>query len=163
MNTNQRNIGIFDSCGDVGIQRIPGSSTYDAHDQTYTLRGSGANTWGIEDEFHFCAARFNGNSVWTVEGAFVGEGVEPHRKWGVMFRHSLEGNACYASAVVHGDGLISLQFRTAQGEKTQEIRANFKHADVVQLERVNSTFFMRAARKGQSIELVGHIELPISE
>lgn len=80
-----------------------------------------------------------------------------------MFRLSLDSNACYASAVVHGDGLISLQFRMAQGEKTQEIRANFKYAHVVQLERVNSTVFMRAARKGQSLELVGHIELPMCE
>lgn len=163
MNTNQRNIGIFDWCGDVGIQRHPGSSTYDAQDQAYTLRGSGANTWGLEDEFHYCATRFNANSVWTVEGEFVGESVEPHRKWGLMFRLSHDSNACYASAVVHGDGLISLQFRMAQGEKTQEIRANFKYAYVVQLERVNSTVFMRAARKGQSLELVGHIELPMCE
>lgn len=82
LNTNQRNIGIFDWCGDVGIQRHPGSSTYDAQDQAYTLRGSGANTRGLEDEFHYCATRFNANSVWTVEGEFVGRVLNPTENGG---------------------------------------------------------------------------------
>ena len=46
---------------------------------------------------------------------FLGEGVDPHRKAGVIARTSLDADSPYADAAVHGDGLISLQFRRTKG------------------------------------------------
>ena len=51
---------------------------------------------------------------------FVGEGVNPHRKLGFMIREDLSADCAYADIAVHGDGLTSLQYRSARGEDTFE-------------------------------------------
>src|SRR5262249_31524439 len=54
----------------------------------------------------------------------------------------------YVDAVVHGDGLTSLQFRRTKGAITEEKRSQITGADVVQLERRGSRFIMSAAKFG---------------
>jgi Tol biopolymer transport system component len=51
-------------------------------------------------------------------------------------------------AVVHGDGLTSLQFRRTKGAATEEIKSKVSDADVLQLERKGSTYRMSVARSG---------------
>jgi hypothetical protein len=46
-------LGIFESQNDIGKVNKPGSATYDAEKQEYTIEGSGANMWFDHDEFHF--------------------------------------------------------------------------------------------------------------
>jgi Tol biopolymer transport system component len=79
----------------------------------------------------------------------LGKGVDLHRKVGWMARKSLEGNAPHVNAVVHGDGLTSLQYRPAAGDSTKEIKSKITGADVIQLERKGNTYTMRVARFGE--------------
>jgi hypothetical protein len=74
--------------------------------------------WAGRDEFHFVWRRLTGNFILTTHAAFVGKGVEPHRKMGWMVRASLDADSPHAVAVVHGDGLTSLQFRRTKGAAT---------------------------------------------
>jgi TolB protein len=143
--------GAFDVIGDVGTQRIPGSTRYDESSQTYTVTGGGDNIWGTADEFHFAARRMSGDFVMTVDADFQGQGVKAHRKWGIMFRESLDGDAMHANVVIHGDGLTSLQYRETKGATTLEKKATIKAAEVVQLERQGQTVIMRAARRGEAL------------
>ena len=88
-----------------------GSATYNAVSQEYRLSAAGVNMWGPKDEFHFAWKRIKGDFILQARLQFVGEGVDPHRKAGVIVRASLDADAPYADAAVHGDGLVSLQFR----------------------------------------------------
>src|SRR4029079_3197256 len=54
----------------------------------------------------------------------------------------------HAVAVVHGDGLTSLQFRRTKGAATEEIKSKVSGADVLQLERKGNTYRVSVARFG---------------
>jgi hypothetical protein len=141
--------GAFDVVTDVGTQRVPGSTTWDADRQTYTVVGGGQNTWGTSDEFHLAGVRAGGDFILTVEGEFHGAGVNKHRKWGLTLRQDLAGDAVHADAAVHGDGLTSLQFRRTQGGETEEVRWDRTGADVLQLERRGDRYVASVARFGE--------------
>ena len=136
----QNSLGTFAEQNDVGNPLRTGRATYDTDKQEYTIEGAGANIWANRDEFHFVWRRLKGNFILTTTTAFVGKGVDPHRKIGWMVRSSLDDDSPHVRAVVHGDGLTSLQFRKAKGGATEEIRSKVSAADVLQLERKGNTY-----------------------
>ena len=144
----QTSEGTFADHSDVGNPLHAGRSTYDAQKQEYTIEAAGANIWANRDEFHFTWRRLKGNFILTTTAAFVGNGVDPHRKIGWMVRATLDDSSPHGSAVLHGDGLTSLQFRKTKGAPTEEIRSKVTAADVLQLERRGNTYRMSVARFG---------------
>jgi TolB protein len=144
----QTSVGVFAEQSDVGNPIRTGRTTYDSDKQEYTIEGAGSNMWADRDEFHFVWRRLQGNFILNAHAAFVGKGVEPHRKMGWMVRTSLDADAPHAVAVVHGDGLTSLQFRRTKGAATEEIKSKVSGADVLQLERKGNIYYVSAARFG---------------
>lgn len=144
----QSSLGAFTDQTDVGNPLHAGRATYDADKQEYTIAGAGTNMWADRDEFHFVWRRLKGNFILTTNAAFVGKGVEPHRKMGWMVRANLDAASAHAVAVVHGGGLTSLQFRKTKGAATEEIKSNVSGADVLQLERKGNSYKMSVARFG---------------
>jgi regulation of enolase protein 1 (concanavalin A-like superfamily) len=142
-------IGDFQGHGDVGSPKIAGSALYNGVSQEYTLSAGGVNMWGQRDEFHFVWRRMKGDFILHTRVQFLGEGADPHRKAGVIVRPSQDADAPYVDAVVHGDGLTSLQFRRAKGAATEQRESPAKGADVVQLERQGTTFTMSVAKFGE--------------
>jgi Tol biopolymer transport system component len=142
-------VGDFDAHGDVGSPKIAGSAAYNPVSQDYTLTAAGTNMWAQRDEFHFVSKRMTGDFILQTRVELIGKGVDPHRKAGLIVRAGLDADAAYADAVVHGDGLTSLQFRRTKGAITEESRANIKGADVLQLERKGTTFTFSAAKFGE--------------
>lgn len=141
-------VGIFDGSGDVGPVKNKGEVKYDAGKQEYQISGSGTNIWADKDEFFFVWKKMKGDFILRTNAMFKGSGKDPHRKFGWMVRKSLDGNSAHVNAVVHGDGLTSLQYRKATGGQTEEQKSATTKADVVQLERKGNTFMMSVARKG---------------
>ncbi|MDN3579257.1 TolB family protein [Mucilaginibacter flavus] len=141
-------IGIFDNQTDVGTVKHAGSAQYDAGLQQYHLTGSGQNIWATHDDFHFVWKKMKGDFILRTNAAFIGKGVELHRKVGLMVRSTLESDSKHINAVVHGDGLTSLQYRKTVGGVTEEKKAGITAADVIQLERKGNTYTMSVARKG---------------
>lgn len=141
-------LGIFDNQSDVGIVKHKGGLKYDPELQQYHLEGSGANIWATSDAFHFVWKRMKGDFILRTNAAFIGKGVEAHRKIGLMVRSTLDSNAKHINAVVHGDGLTSLQYRKTVGGITEEKKSGITAADVIQLERKGNTFTMSVAHKG---------------
>ena len=140
---------LFDGHGDIGPVVRPGSAAEDPEEGSLVISGAGANMWFGSDEGHFLWKRLKGDFIVSARAEFLGEGVEAHRKIGWMARGSLDTDAVQASAVVHGDGLTSLQFRQARGADTEESRlATVSGADQIQLERRGTTYIMSAARSG---------------
>src|SRR5688500_9037877 len=144
-------LGDFEAHGDVGSPKIAGYATHNAASQAYTLSAGGVNIWAKRDEFQFAYRRMRGDFIVQAQVEFVGKGVDPHRKAGIMARTSIaEFDSAYVDGVIHGDGLTSLQYRKAKGEDTAQIEMTAaKGADVIQLERRGNTFIFSAARFGE--------------
>lgn len=142
--------GHFHGHGDVGRPATRGDARYNGVTEEYTLTAGGTNVWDRRDEFHFVWRRLTGDFILHTRVAFHGDGADPHRKAGWMIRRSLDDDAPYVDAVVHGDGLTSLQFRRTAGGITEEIRSAVEGADVLQLERRGDTYVMSAARFGDT-------------
>ena len=142
-------LGVFKKQTSVGEPKNQGSAAFDPEREEYLVTGSGANMWDQRDEFHFVWNRMLGDFIVRARMRFVGDGVDPHRKMGWMVRRNLEANSPYADVAVHGDGLVSLQFRRAAGGETEQIESSVSAPDVVQFERIGDTFRMSVARKGE--------------
>ncbi len=144
----QSKLGDFTGSNDVGKVKIAGSATYNEANQTYTLEGSGTNIWFNKDEFQYLWKKLKGNFILTARVSFMGKGVEAHRKIGWMIRQSLDTSSAHVSAVIHGDGLTSLQYRKSEGANMEEVKSDISAPDVVQLERRGNTYIMSVARFG---------------
>ncbi|UHG90691.1 TolB family protein [Spirosoma oryzicola] len=142
-------LGQFDGQSDVGKVKRPGAATYDPVKQEYTVEGSGTNIWFDHDEFHYVWKHMKGDFILQLNGKLLGKGVDPHRKLGWMVRSTLDSNSAHINAVVHGDGLTSLQFRRTKAATTEEQKSALTSADVVQLARKGNTYTMSVARNGQ--------------
>jgi hypothetical protein len=154
-------LGSFENKTDVGQVKTPGTAAYNADNGQYAIKGSGANMWANSDEFHFVWKRMKGDFILTTRAQFIGKGVDPHRKIGWTMRPNLNSDSAHASAVVHGDGLTSLQFRRATGAITEQVISSLKGADVIQLERRGNNYIMSVARFGEPfvIEKVSDLSL----
>ena len=143
-------LGIFDNQSEVGNVKIQGSTVYNPQNQQYTITGSGNNIWFNHDGFHFVWKKMKGDFILTTRAAFIGKGVEMHRKFGWMVRTSLDSDSKHINAVEHGDGLTSLQFRRTVGGNTEEIKSKLTSVDIIQLERKGNTYTMSVARNGET-------------
>ena len=144
----QSPLGIFDGSVDVGDTGHAGSTTYDPDTDSYTITGSGTNMWFAEDAFQFAFKRMSGDFILTANAELIGEGTDPHRKMGWIIRTGMEPDAPYIDIAVHGDGLVSTQFRRTAGADTEQIQSRIGHADVIQLARIGGTFRASVARSG---------------
>jgi TolB protein len=142
-------LALFDGHGDIGRVARPGSVEEAPEGGTVVIDGAGANMWFAADEGHFLWKRLKGDFIVSARVEFVGQGVEAHRKIGWMARSSLDTGSAHASAVVHGDGLTSLQYRRTSGADTEEARLPISGADQIQLERRGTAYIMSAARFGE--------------
>ena len=141
-------LGIFEQHSDVGAVKTPGEVKYDSKRQEYTVSGSGTNMWQGNDEFHLVWRRMKGNFILSARARFIGKGVDPHRKVGWIIRKSLEPNSPHVTAVIHGDGRTSLQFRRENGAITEEKIFPFNQADVIQLQRKGNKYTASMAQFG---------------
>jgi len=145
-------VGIFEDHGDVGTGVKPGSATFIPETGQYVISGAGYNVWADHDEFQYVWKRMKGDFILYARAEFLGTWVDYHRKVGWMIRKTLDGNSPHVNAVEHGDGLTSLQWRPAAGAQTQEHRMKLTHANILQLERKDGVYIMRAAIYGQPFQ-----------
>jgi TolB protein len=155
-------LGIFDGSTDIGVIKHKGSVLYNAKTQQYEVTGSGADIWFDHDELHFVWKKIKGDFILRTNGAFL-SGSEPNRKFGLMVRKSLQTNSAHVNVMVHGMGLTSMQYRKLDGGQTAEDRSSITAADVVQLERRGSTYFVSVARKGDVFAPEQKIDLDLGD
>ena len=107
--------GVFSGSTDVGAQPIKGSTSFNPETGEYTVTGSGTDIWARADEFHYLWREMSGNFAVTATTKFLTEG-NPHRKASIMLRKDLEGDSAFVHLAIHGDGMPSVQFRSAKGD-----------------------------------------------
>jgi TolB protein len=161
--TQGARLGLFTDHADVGEVRHKGAARTGTADSVYEVSGSGANIWGSTDAFHFVWREARGDLDLTADVEFTAPGGDPHRKAGWMIRASLDAGAPYADAVVHGDGLIALQYRAAAGGATSEIRSPIRAPARLRLQRDGDVVSLSVARAGAEFQPVGALVLPLPE
>ncbi len=156
-------VGVFTAHADVG--RARGSASYDPKQQTYLVAGSGQNMWSSRDDFHFVWKQISGDFILSTRARFIGAGVEEHRKIGWSIRPSLDPRSAHVTAALHGNGLISLQFRRQNSGITEEAKSADSLPDaeaVIQLERRDGDYFMSVAQFGDTLvtQRLTNVSLP---
>jgi TolB protein len=148
-------LGIFGGNGDVGTVLHAGSAEYDPHANSYTVTGSGENMWFGNDAFQFVWKKVSGDVTLTADVSLIGTGGDNHRKAVLMIRQSLDADAPYADAALHGDGLTSLQFRDQKGVNTHEVQANVSGPALLRLMKRGDRFYLWTAAAGEALQFAG--------
>ena len=123
--SSHEQLGLFEGRSDVGAVLHPGAVIYDATHGTYTITGSGENMWLAKDAFQFVWKKVSGDISLAADISFPHPGGNPHRKAALLIRQSLDTDAVYADAALHGAGLTALQFRPQIAAATADIELNF--------------------------------------
>jgi endoglucanase len=157
-------LGVFTGEAEVGDVRRHGATVFDEGRGEYRVTGGGANIWGTADAFHYAWKQTSGDVVLSAGVRFVGAGSHEHRKAGLMVRASLDADAPYVNATVHGDGLISLQYRETPGGETQEVKAGLTAAPAsLRIVREGDVFTLFAARPGEDLATWGSVILDLPD
>lgn len=148
-------LGLFEGHTDVGRPRRAGAAEFDSTARTYKVTGGGANMWFTNDTLHFVWKKVSGDVTLAADISFPTPGGDAHRKACLLIRQSLDGDAAYADAVVHGDGLTSLQYREAAAAPTREIQSNVAGPRRLRLEKRGQYISMSVARAGEALRPAG--------
>ncbi len=148
-------LGLFSDHADVGDAGKPGSVEFDAAKGSYLVAGSGENMWFAKDAFHFVWKRVTGDVSIAADIRWIGTGGNAHRKACLIIRQTLEPDSPYADAVLHGNGLTSLQYRDAPGGPTREIQSNLAAPARLRLEKQGLYVSMSVAPHGESLRPAG--------
>lgn len=155
-------IGIFQNNMDIGNPQKTGSASYDKDTQTYTITGAGYNIWGQRDEHRYLYNKLEGDFIVTANFEFEGDN-KIQRKIGWMARASEDDNAIMVGGFLHGDGLTGAQWRERKGVEMQnpadDVWAEKRFYEIIQLERRGDTFIVRAAQRGEPLEEISSKKL----
>jgi hypothetical protein len=149
-------LGIFSDSGDIGQVKKPGAvKVVDAARGTYLVSGGGENMWHDRDGFRFVWKKASGDLALAADIAWQGKSAQPHRKACLIFRQSLDADAPYVDAVLHGNGLASLQYRETRGGPTREIQSNVTAPSRIAIEKRGHDVWMSVAPRGQGLRPAG--------
>ena len=158
-------IGQFDAQQDIGAPALRGAATFDARANAYRVTGGGANIWAERDAFHFVWTRRSGDLhvAADISLAAARPASDAHRKAGLMIRQNLTPGSPYADVMVHGSGLVSLQWRDVQDGPTHQIESNVEAPSRVRLEREGDyVYFSVAGADGSLHHAGGNYRIQIS-
>jgi hypothetical protein len=117
-------LGSFQQQTDIGSVGFPGAVAFDKETGSYLVTGGGENMWFTNDALHFVWTRVSGDFALGADVDWPTSGGNAHRKACLIVRQGLEPDSAYVDAALHGEGLLSLQFRETAGAQTREIQAN---------------------------------------
>lgn len=161
--TGCRKIILFEGASDIGEVKRPGHMAYTRADNTYALTGAGLNLWNEADSFFMAWKKVSGNFSMRADIAFEGEGVNPHRKMGIIIREKLTAGSRYADVAVHGDGLTSLQYRDEENGITKEEVSVNKAPTRIYLERKGNKILIKTGYSNLPELADASIEIDLQE
>ena len=149
------NLGRFTGNSDIGNVAKVGRVEYDAKADLYRITGGGENMWFTNDACHFVWKRVEAGVALAADIRWPITGGNAHRKACLILRQSLDADSAYADAVLHGDGLTSLQYREARGAPTREIQSNVSGPARLQIEKRGDYVSMSVAPAGEPLRPAG--------
>lgn len=146
---------------DVGVVGIAGSSI--ESEGTITLRGSGADIWGVSDGFHFRATTQTGNGAVVVRVTTAGSG-HAWAKVGLMMREDLTPGAKAVLAYATPGNHVGLQARATAGDNTVVVADSGGTTPVwLLLDRVENVFEAYRSTDGENWTRIGRTTVTMSE
>jgi TolB protein len=158
----QNKLGIFDNHEDIGNPTVKGSASYNPDTQEYTMESQSINMWAKSDQFHFLWKKIKGDFIISASVRFIGNGVDPHRKIGIIARNQLTPNSPYADACVHGIDLTSLQYRRQDTSVTDQVEISVFNPTHIELQRTGNKFTFSAASSGENYKSISQ-EITLEE
>jgi TolB protein len=153
----------FDQSGNIGHVLHPGRVVQLPGAGNFRIQGAGENMWGNRDAFFFSSLRVSGDVILTADVHWLGAGKQPHRKAGWMIRAGMEDDAAYVDAVLHGDGLVSMQYRSRKGGTTAELQSPLKGPLRMILERHAGQFTFTVVGSDGVLHPVGTVSVSLPE
>jgi TolB protein len=147
--------GLFEVDGEIGETRRAGFLQVDPTGHAYILAGGGENVWGVRDAFHGAWTRVSGDVTLAADVTFPAPGGNAHRKAFLMVRQNLQPDSPYADAVLHGNGLASLQYRELPGARTYEIQSAVSAPRRLRIEKRGKYVSMSLSEKGEPLHPAG--------
>jgi hypothetical protein len=155
----------FTGKNDIGKISLPGYVQFDSSNGIIRMTGSGEKMWENQDAFFFMWDKIEGDCFGKTDIAWEDARINPQCKAGWMIRAGLDPDDAYADAVIHGNGLISLQYRKTKGGETYEIQAPLQDTKTISFERTGDQFTMYVYDSAGimhpvgtvSVEMPGHI------
>jgi hypothetical protein len=150
-------LGLFTGSDDVGAPPLKGSAAFDPATKEYTVTGTGADIWAKVDQFHYLWREISGNFVATAPTTFVTDG-NPHRKASIMLRKTTDTDSAFLHLAIHGDGMPSVQFRSAKADDVRTLDFPIEGPGVftLKLMREGSTITFSVAKAGGALRELGH-------
>lgn len=142
----------------MGAPSKKGSVVYDETRKEYRITGGGNNMWAKRDDFFFVWRKVSGDVAITANIRIISDG-NAHRKAALIVRKDLEPGSAYADAVVHGDGLTSLQWREKADDITRTVGFPISGPTRLRLERRRNVVKLFAGREGGPLAEMGNTEM----
>ena len=147
--------GLFEGNCDIGDVLKKGSVTIDSVTMKYTVTGGGENMWYSKDAFHYVWKKASGDISISSDIIFPDTGGNAHRKAGLIIRQNFDFDSPYADAVIHGNGLASMQYREVKGGPTLEIQSNIKNPKRIKIQKEDNYVFMSIASENEDLHSSG--------
>jgi hypothetical protein len=114
-------IGLFEGQSDIGSALVPGSASYDAGTQQYTIHSAGYNVWYTRDEFRYLWKKMSGDASLAADITFPDSNGYGDRKAVLIIRQDLEDDSKEAIVALHGAGMIQLAQRAEKGVRVKDM------------------------------------------
>jgi len=149
--------GLFSGSDDVGAPPLKGSAEFDAATGEYRVTGTGADIWARADQFHYLWREMSGNFTVSATTKFLTDG-NPHRKASIMLRKTTDTDSPFIHLAIHGDGMPSVQFRSAKADTVNTLDFPIEGRGVFSLKlvREGSTISVFVAKEGAALRELGH-------
>lgn len=155
-------IGIFEGQSDIGGPLLPGSASYDADKQQYTLDSASYNIWYTRDEMRFIWKKMSGDISLAADITFPIARDPIDRKVVLVIRQDLDDDSAEVMAGLHAPGLIHLAYRPAKNANMKEackIKAEMPEAGAapirIGIEKHGDAFALFIGEKGKPMQQVG--------
>jgi len=150
-------IGVFTGSDDVGAPPLKGSAEFDATTRQYKVTGTGADIWAKADQFHYLWREMSGSFAVTATARFLTDG-NPHRKASIMLRKTTDTDSPFVHLAIHGDGMPSVQFRSAKADTVNTLDFPIEGPGVftLKLVREGTTITVFVAKEGAAVRELGH-------
>lgn len=111
--------GPFDGESDIAEALKPGHADFNPSTREYSVTGGDAG--GTPGGFHYVWKKVTGDVTINADVRFSGAATGDQRSAALMIRQSLDPDAVYASAVLHGDGSSTLQYLPDAGANPKSL------------------------------------------
>jgi len=145
---------------DIGAVGLKGSSSLSGG--VYTLKGAGADVWGIADSFHFTYQPLNGDGQLVARLTSM-QNTNSYAKAGIMVRESLNANAANLLLDVRPAGGVEALARTAAGSSTSFVAGGTTTTPVwLKIVRAGTTVTGSISRDGVTWTTVASRSVPMA-